>query len=75
MFTFPRTFDGVDTTQLKVKLLDVVGGCLNCKVYENLVELTQSVDVAHLVGPFADKYENLLCIRFETRAACEYLSQ
>lgn len=72
---FPSKFDGHDTEKLPVKLVDLdETGSLSVKVFANMTDFRSSVDLNTVIGPFADRLNDTLCIRFESKAACEMLS-
>ena len=72
---FPKRFDGVDTESLPVQLvyIDQTGG-LNFELFENMSEFREMIDLTTVVGPFAGEINGDLCVRFETKEACECLS-
>lgn len=72
---FPSRFNGVNVSLLPVKVVTSSSGYLVENVYASL-EIAQSVlNFNTLVGPFADKLNGSLCIRFESKEACRLLSE
>jgi len=77
-FSFPKRFAHLlpgELNQLKTKVVTVnPGGDLISQVYDTLDKALAEHNLHEFAGPFGDGISNELCIRFESSAACDILS-
>lgn len=77
-FSFPKRFAHLlpgELNQLKTKVVTATSeGALTVQVYDNLDKALAEHDLTEFAGPFGDGISNELCIRFESPAACDILS-
>lgn len=76
---FPRAFDKLTLTELEklpVRVVNCHSGFLSERTFESLdAAATQCDGFRGYMGPFADKIDGSLCIRFESKDACARLSE
>lgn len=77
-FSFPKRFAHLlsgELDRLRVKVVTVSpGGSLTQQIYDNLDKALAEHNLHEFAGPFGDGISNQLCIRFESPAACDILS-
>lgn len=79
VLNFPSAFDHLSIDELEnlpTKVVFVDEGALCASLYDNidLAALAHNGFVGY-AGPFADKLDGRLCIRFESTEACRRLSE
>lgn len=76
---FPPAFDHLDYNQLialPTRVVDISHGYLTEATYNNLDEAALKCNGFNgYMGPFADRIDGKLCIRFESTEACRKLSE
>ena len=76
---FPPAFDHLSFDELErlpTKVVDVVHGSFAVVTYDNLdAAAIKCNGFVGYMGPFADKIDGKLCIRFESSEACRRLSE
>lgn len=76
---FPKAFDHLSLDQLErlpTKVVFVDNGILCGTMYDNLDQAAiRHNGFVGYAGPFADRLNGELCIRFESHEACDKLSQ
>ena len=79
VLNFPSAFDHLSLDQLErlpTKVVFVNSGAICGVTYENLDQAAiKHNGFQGYAGPFADRIDGNLCIRFESHEACERLSQ
>lgn len=75
---FPKAFDHLvlpDLEKMTTKVLYTDSGLLCGAVYDTLIEAAaMHNDLEDFVGPFADTHNGHLCMRFESFAVADMLS-
>jgi hypothetical protein len=79
VLNFPPAFDHLSFSELErlpTRVVNVSQGCFTEATYTNLDEAAIKCNgFVGYMGPFADKIDGKLCIRFESSEACRRLSE